>query len=184
MKNELYSTKDELQQTYMKIFWHRPSDKKYYGPPVFRVEASQFQPTVLPSHTLEGTKDASHSHFHHTSRFEMQTEELCKNGCRIVLHQEYHDGYSSILRSIYVPINNRNRHLLVANVGIRNWHITLYDLDNFMTQDSFQCRNANYLLLLFSYLLMVHMYYDLHPELKDERKSNLEPFSIRPELAT
>ncbi|KAF3445104.1 hypothetical protein FNV43_RR14797 [Rhamnella rubrinervis] len=76
VKNELHPTKEEIQQTYMKTFWHRPSDKKYYGLPVFRVEASQSQPTMLPSLASEGTKDASLLEFQHTSTLEMQIEEM------------------------------------------------------------------------------------------------------------
>ncbi|KAF3441989.1 hypothetical protein FNV43_RR15905 [Rhamnella rubrinervis] len=76
VKNELRPTKEELQQTYMKTFWHRPSDRKYYGPPVFRVEASKSQLPVLPQLPIDGTKDASQSAFQHTSRLEMQIEEI------------------------------------------------------------------------------------------------------------
>ncbi|KAF3438840.1 hypothetical protein FNV43_RR17115 [Rhamnella rubrinervis] len=63
VKNELRPIALELQQTYMKELIP-PSDRKYYGPPVFRVEASQSQPIMLPSLTEtvahEGTKTASH----------------------------------------------------------------------------------------------------------------------------
>ncbi|KAF3433400.1 hypothetical protein FNV43_RR24502 [Rhamnella rubrinervis] len=76
IKNEPQPTKKELQQTYMKTFWHRPSDRKYYGPPVFRVEASKSQLPVLPPLAIEGTKNASQSEFQHTSRLEMQIEEI------------------------------------------------------------------------------------------------------------
>ncbi|KAF3453806.1 hypothetical protein FNV43_RR04247 [Rhamnella rubrinervis] len=78
VKNKLHPTKEELQQTYMRTFWHRRSDRKYYGPSVFRVEASQSQsqPAMLPSITFKGRKDASQSEFHHTSRLEMQIEEM------------------------------------------------------------------------------------------------------------
>ncbi|KAF3443247.1 hypothetical protein FNV43_RR12929 [Rhamnella rubrinervis] len=85
---------------------------------------------------------------------------------------------------VYVPVNNNNKHWLAAKVDIRNRTITLYDPNNAMSQDEFQCRNAKCLSILFPYLLMVHGYYDLYPELKVEGNSNLEPFDIKRELAT
>ncbi|KAF3447676.1 hypothetical protein FNV43_RR08379 [Rhamnella rubrinervis] len=69
---------------------------------------------------------------------------------------------------VYVPVNNDNKHWLAAKVDIRNRTVTLYDPNNSMTQDSFQCKNAKCLSMLFPYLLMVHGYYDLYPELKVE----------------
>ncbi|KAF3445799.1 hypothetical protein FNV43_RR10976 [Rhamnella rubrinervis] len=57
---------------------------------------------------------------------------------------------------VYVPVNNNNKHWLAAKVNIRNRAITLYDPNNPMSQDEFQCRNAKCLSILFSYLLMVH----------------------------
>ncbi|KAF3453888.1 hypothetical protein FNV43_RR04329 [Rhamnella rubrinervis] len=74
VKNKLRPTKEELQQTYMKTFWHRPSDRKYYGPPVFRVEASKSQllASQLP---IDDMKDASLK-IPTYSRLEMQIEEI------------------------------------------------------------------------------------------------------------
>ncbi|KAF3444969.1 hypothetical protein FNV43_RR14662 [Rhamnella rubrinervis] len=74
--------------------------------------------------------------------------------------------------------------LEVDYVDIRNRAITLYDPNNAMSQDEFQCRNVKCLSILFPYLLMVHGYYDLYPELKVEGNSNLEPFDIKRESAT
>ncbi|KAF3433390.1 hypothetical protein FNV43_RR24492 [Rhamnella rubrinervis] len=289
VKNELQPTKEELQQTYMKTFWHRPSDRKYYGLPVFRVEASKSQLLVLPQLPIDGTKDASQSAFQHTSRLEMQIEEirrelplsnmsvvpvwdpftpidpaeraalsafiddpsttvhpgdydaLEKSSFQLILTSgswlgdlsSIHARYIKYLKKqskhrvgdeeedelsdtvdwekemkdspfdmyalgtlpigskswldvdyVYVPVNNDNKHWLAAKVDIQNRTVTLYDPNNSMTQDSFQCKNAKCLSVLFPYLLMVHGYYDLYPELKVEGNSNLEPFDIKRESAT
>ncbi|KAF3455753.1 hypothetical protein FNV43_RR00395 [Rhamnella rubrinervis] len=191
----------------------------------------------------DGTKDASQSEFQHTSRLEMQIEEICSelplsnmptipiwdpftpidpteraalfafiddpsttihledydaiekswfqliltngswlgNGYRTILHQEEDDKFSS---NAYVSVNNDNKHWLAVKVDIRNWTVTLYNRDNAMSQDSFQCKNAKCLLVLFPYLLMVHGFYELYSELKVEGNSNPEPFDIKCESAT
>ncbi|KAF3452133.1 hypothetical protein FNV43_RR08230 [Rhamnella rubrinervis] len=85
---------------------------------------------------------------------------------------------------VYVPVNNDNKHWLTVKVDIQNRTVTLYDPDNTMSQDSFQCRNVKCLSVLLSYLLMVYGYYNLYPELKVEGNSNLKPFDIKRELAT
>ncbi|KAF3455362.1 hypothetical protein FNV43_RR05813 [Rhamnella rubrinervis] len=85
---------------------------------------------------------------------------------------------------VYVPVNNDNKHWLAAKVDIWNQTITLYNPNNAMSQDEFQCRNAKCLSILFPYLLMIHGYYDLYPELKVEGNSNLEPFDVKCKSAT
>ncbi|KAF3452125.1 hypothetical protein FNV43_RR08222 [Rhamnella rubrinervis] len=80
----------------------RPSDRKYYGPLVFRADAFQSQPTVLPSLietiTNEGTQTASHPPSDQISDLKLQITELHSDlvAMRTELRSELRHQYNEI----------------------------------------------------------------------------------------
>ncbi|KAF3454975.1 hypothetical protein FNV43_RR05423 [Rhamnella rubrinervis] len=158
VKNELHSTTLELQQTYMKGFWHRPSDRKYYGPPVFRADTSQSQSTVLPSLietvTNEGTQTASHPPSDQISNLKLQITELrsdlvaMRTELRSELQQQRNEiqNISSLVRQLvdqfvpkalvvavwdpYTSVDDEQRAALTAFLDDQStqFHVVEYDM--------------------------------------------------------
>ncbi|KAF3432526.1 hypothetical protein FNV43_RR27266 [Rhamnella rubrinervis] len=158
VKNELHPTAMELQQTYMKGFWHRPSDRKYYGPPVFRADTSQSQPTVLPSLietiTNEGTQTASHPPSDQISDLKLQITELrsdlvaMRTELRSELQQQRNEiqNISSLVRQLvdqfapkalvvavwdpYTSVDDEQRAALTAFLDDQStqFHVVEYDM--------------------------------------------------------